>query len=53
MSAKKYVWGLVAKMLICGQVSSEEEANEIEKMAKLFIVGVRIRKLSEQSKLKK
>lgn len=39
-------------MLICGQVSSKAEAKEIENMAKLFIVGIRVRHLSEQSKLK-
>jgi hypothetical protein len=40
-------------MLICGQVSSKEEAKEIENMAKLFIVGFKARKLSEQSKSNK
>jgi len=35
-------------MLIVGQVSSKEEANEITFIAKLFIVGQRARFLAQQ-----
>jgi len=35
-------------MLIVGQVSSKEEANEITFIAKLFVVGQRARHLAHQ-----
>ena len=35
-------------MLIVGQVSSKEEANEITFIAKLFVVGQRARFLAQQ-----
>jgi hypothetical protein len=37
-------------MLIVGQVSSKEEANEITFIAKLFVVGQRARYLAKQNK---
>ena len=37
-------------MLIVGQVSSQEEANEITFIAKLFVVGQRARDLAHQKK---
>jgi hypothetical protein len=37
-------------MLIVGQVSSKEEANEITFIAKLFVVGQRARFLANQKK---
>lgn len=40
-------------MLIVGQVSSPQEAHEISMMAKLFIVGIRARKLGKMSRKKK
>lgn len=36
-------------MLIVGQVSSKEEAKEIEFIAKMFVVGCRARKLGHDS----
>jgi hypothetical protein len=39
-------------MLIVGQVSSKEEANEITFIAKLFVVGQRARDLAHSSKKK-
>ncbi len=36
-------------MMIVGQVSSEEEAQEITFIAKLFVVGQRARVLGHQS----
>ena len=38
-------------MLIVGQVSSKEEANEITFIAKLFIVGQRARYLASNKKV--
>ena len=38
----------LSPMLIVGQVSSKEEANEITFIAKLFIVGQRARYLAQQ-----
>jgi hypothetical protein len=35
-------------MLIVGQVSSQEEANEITFIAKLFVVGQRARLLAQE-----
>jgi hypothetical protein len=40
-------------MLIVGQVSSKEEANEITFIAKLFVVGQRARDLAQETKNKK
>jgi hypothetical protein len=40
-------------MLIVGQVSSKEEANEITFIAKLFVVGQRARDLAQETKRKK
>ena len=40
-------------MLIVGQVSSQEEANEITFIAKLFVVGQRARDLAHQNNNKK
>ncbi len=40
-------------MLIVGQVSSKEEANEITFIAKLFIVGQRARFLAQQKDAKR
>jgi hypothetical protein len=37
-------------MMIVGQISSQEEANEITFIAKLFIVGQRARFLAQQVK---
>jgi len=34
-------------MMIVGQISSKEEANEISFMAKLFVVGQRARLLAQ------
>jgi len=39
---------LLITMLIVGQVSSKEEANEITFIAKLFVVGQRARHLAHQ-----
>ena len=39
-------------MLIVGQVSSKEEANEITFIAKLFVVGQRARYLAQEKKKK-
>ena len=36
------------KMIIVGQVSSKEEANEITFIAKLFVVGQRARVLAQE-----
>ncbi|KYK21667.1 hypothetical protein AYK24_08785 [Thermoplasmatales archaeon SG8-52-4] len=41
---------LMTTMLIVGQVSSKEEANEITFIAKLFVVGQRARYLAKQNK---
>ena len=38
----------IDNMLIVGQVSSKEEANEITFIAKLFVVGQRARYLAKQ-----
>ena len=40
-------------MLIVGQVSSQEEANEITFIAKLFVVGQRAKELAQETKQKK
>ena len=40
-------------MLIVGQVSSKEEANEITFIAKLFVVGQRARYLAQEKNKKK
>ena len=40
-------------MLIVGQVSSKEEANEISFIAKLFVVGQRARYLAHEKDGKK
>jgi len=40
-------------MLIVGQVSNREEANEITFIAKLFVVGQRARNLAQDGKNKK
>jgi len=37
-------------MLIVGQVSTEEEAEEIERIAKIFLIGNRIRTISHNHK---
>jgi len=37
-------------MMIVGQISSQEEANEITFIAKLFMVGQRARFLAHQQK---
>ena len=37
-------------MKIVGQVSSQEEAKEIEAIARLFVINDRIRKLANKSK---
>jgi len=37
-------------MIIVGQVCSEEEANEVNFIAKVFIVGERIREISNKNK---
>jgi len=37
-------------MMIVGQVSSAEEANEIEAIAKSFVVGTRARELAQRLK---
>jgi len=39
-------------MIIVGQVSNKEEANEITFIAKLFVVGQRARFLANQKKKK-
>ena len=39
-------------MMIVGQISSKEEANEITFIAKLFMVGQRARYLANQQKEK-
>jgi hypothetical protein len=39
-------------MLIVGQVSNKEEANEISFIAKLFVVGQRARELANDKKKK-
>lgn len=39
-------------MMIVGQISSKEEANEITFIAKLFMVGQRARYLAHQQKEK-
>jgi hypothetical protein len=39
-------------MMIVGQISSQEEAQEITFIAKLFMVGQRARYLANQQKLK-
>ena len=44
---------LLRTMLIVGQVSSQEEANEITFIAKLFLVGQRARDLAHEQKKKK
>ena len=36
-------------MLVVGQVSSKEEAKEIEFIAKMFVVGIRARKLGHDA----
>jgi len=36
-------------MMIVGQVSSKEEANEISFIAKLFVVGQRMRDIAKDS----
>ena len=40
---------LMVNMIIVGQVSSKEEANEINFIAKLFAVGQRARYLAKQN----
>ena len=40
-------------MMIVGQVSSKEEANEINFIAKLFVVGQRARSLARQKSKRK
>jgi len=40
-------------MLIVGQVSSKDEANEISFIAKLFVVGQRARDLAHENKKSK
>jgi len=40
---------LMVNMIIVGQVSSKEEANEINFIAKLFAVGQRARHLAKQN----
>ena len=40
-------------MMIVGQVSSKEEANEINFIAKLFVVGQRARDLARQKSKRK
>ena len=40
-------------MMIVGQVSSKEEANEITFIAKLFVVGQRARDLARQNECEK
>lgn len=40
-------------MLIVGQISNKEEANEITFIAKLFVVGQRARDLAQETKNKK
>ena len=40
-------------MLIVGQVSDQEEANEISFIAKLFVVGQRARELAHEKDKKK
>lgn len=40
-------------MMIVGQVSSKEEANEITFIAKMFVIGNRARLLSKQGRLQK
>ena len=41
---------ILSVMLIVGQVSSKEEANEITFIAKLFVVGQRARYLAQERK---
>ena len=43
---------ILITMLIVGQVSSKEEANEITFIAKLFVVGQRARTLANEGKKK-
>ena len=43
---------VLKSMLIVGQVSSKEEANEITFIAKLFVVGQRARYLAQQCEIK-
>jgi hypothetical protein len=44
---------ILITMLIVGQVSSKEEANEITFIAKLFVVGQRARDLAQETNKKK
>ena len=44
---------ILITMLIVGQVSNREEANEITFIAKLFVVGQRARNLAQDGKNKK
>jgi hypothetical protein len=44
--------GNVRKMLIVGQVSSEEEKCEIRFIAEMFVIGERIRYLARQQRKK-
>ena len=46
----KKITSKLITMLIVGQVSSKEEANEITFIAKLFVVGQRARFLANQKK---
>jgi hypothetical protein len=39
-------------MIIVGQINSKEEANEINFIAKLFVVGQRARDLAQETKCK-
>jgi len=43
---------VLKSMLIVGQVSSKEEANEITFIAKHFVVGQRARYLAQQCEIK-
>lgn len=45
------ITALLSTMLIVGQVSSKEEANEITFIAKLFIVGQRARFLASNKQV--
>lgn len=40
-------------MMIVGQISSPEEAKEIELAAKCFVVGIRAKVLAEKIKLRR
>jgi len=46
--SKTTKYSIGKNMLIVGQVSSKEEANEITFIAKLFVVGQRARYLAQQ-----